>query len=162
MWTHNAAIHCLWTKEKWPIATFIPDNDIGDHWPQLIHFLHINLLIISKLDQEKSDKILDYFSITKTFYSLQHSLELMSAAESRSGGEFLHQREKVRVADALKSAKKDNDFIYHAIVPDVKSLPAIGKAVVAKPIPIAGPMSSKFTGKLLTIKSTKTWNVAHL
>ena len=82
------------------------------------------------------------------YYFLQHSMELMSAAESRAGGEFLHQREKMRVADALKSAKKDNDFIYHAIVPDIKSLPTTGKAVVAKPIPIAVPMSSKFTGML--------------
>ena len=73
----------------------------------------------------------------------------MSAAESRAGGEFLHTREKSRIGEALKSAKKDNDFIYHAIVPDVKSLPAIGKAVVAKPIPLAAPMSSRFTGKLL-------------
>ncbi len=71
----------------------------------------------------------------------------MSAAESRSGGEFLHGRDKGRIQEALRSAKKDNDFIYHAIVPDVKSLPAIGKAVVAKPIAVAsGPMSSKFTG----------------
>ncbi len=76
-------------------------------------------------------------------------MELMTAAESRSGGEFLHSREKARVAEALKSAKKDNDFIYHAIVPDVKSLPAIGKAVVAKPIPVAAPMSSKFLGTFL-------------
>ncbi len=70
----------------------------------------------------------------------------MQAADNRAGGEFLHAREKSRIADALKSAKKDNDFIYHAIVPDVKSLPAIGKAVVAKPLPLSAPMSSKFTG----------------
>ena len=80
----------------------------------------------------------------------------MSAAESRAGGEFLHTREKSRIGDALKSAKKDNDFIYHAIVPDVKSLPAIGKAVVAKPIPVAAPMSGRFTGKFLEVNLTWT------
>ena len=35
---------------------------------------------------------------------------------------------------ALKTAKKDNDFIYHERIPDQKSLKPIGKAVVAKPI----------------------------
>ena len=39
-----------------------------------------------------------------------------------------------KAENALKTAKKDNDFIYHERIPDQKSLKPIGKAVVAKPI----------------------------
>ena len=38
-------------------------------------------------------------------------------------------------------AKKDNDFIYHEKVTERKSLGAIGKAVMAKALPIGKPMS---------------------
>lgn len=44
----------------------------------------------------------------------------------------------------LAEAKKDNDFIYHERVPDVKSLEPIGKAQPAKALPLAQPMSQNF------------------
>lgn len=43
-------------------------------------------------------------------------------------------------------AKKDNDFIYHERIPDVKNLEPISKAAVAKPTPLPTKFSSKFKG----------------
>ncbi len=44
-------------------------------------------------------------------------------------------------------AKKDNDFIYHERIPDIKTLPVIQKAAVAKALPVNNPMGPKFKGK---------------
>ena len=59
--------------------------------------------------------------------------------------------EFVQVADyigsatnALAEAKKDNDFIYHERVPDPKNLPAIGKAALAKALPVPDRLSQGF------------------
>ena len=38
-----------------------------------------------------------------------------------------------RVERALTDAKKDNDFIYHERIPEVKALTSIGRAAVVKP-----------------------------
>ena len=38
-----------------------------------------------------------------------------------------------RVERALTDARKDNDFIYHERIPDVKTLASIGRAAVVKP-----------------------------
>ena len=46
------------------------------------------------------------------------------------------------------AAKKDNDFIYHEKVTERKSLSAIGKAVMAKALPIAKPMSANSKVKI--------------
>ena len=42
-----------------------------------------------------------------------------------------------KVNRAQAAAQKDNDFIYHERVPNVSDLPAIGRAPVAKPTPVA-------------------------
>ncbi|XP_069122186.1 LOW QUALITY PROTEIN: programmed cell death 6-interacting protein-like [Argopecten irradians] len=77
---------------------------------------------------------------------LQHANELLCASQTRGGTVFCFKNELARVNRDLQAAKKDNDFIYHDKVPDVKSLPAIGKAVIAKPIPFTNkPMSERFT-----------------
>lgn len=47
---------------------------------------------------------------------------------------------------ALADAEKDNNFIYHEAVPDVKNLSAIAKAPVAKPTPLPSRLSSNFQG----------------
>ncbi|GFS81650.1 programmed cell death 6-interacting protein [Nephila pilipes] len=39
-----------------------------------------------------------------------------------------------KITHNFEEVKKDNDFIYHARIPDVKSLEPIGKAALAKPI----------------------------
>ncbi|RUS90047.1 hypothetical protein EGW08_002160 [Elysia chlorotica] len=76
---------------------------------------------------------------------LQHAQELLNASQSRGGAIFTFRQEQGRVQRALEQAKKDNDFIYHDKIPDLKSLPSIGKAVVAKPAPLPQPMSSRFS-----------------
>lgn len=52
-----------------------------------------------------------------------------------------------KISRALTAAKKDNDFIYHDRVPEVKDLDHIGKAALVKATAIQVPMSQKFTGK---------------
>lgn len=54
-----------------------------------------------------------------------------------------------KINRALTAAKKDNDFIYHDRVPDLKDLDPIGKATLVKPTPVSVPISQKFTGMSL-------------
>ena len=42
-----------------------------------------------------------------------------------------------KVTRAQAAAQKDNDFIYHERVPNISDLPAVGRAPVAKPTPVA-------------------------
>lgn len=76
-------------------------------------------------------------------------MELMSASQMRGGAIFAFKTEVGKIQRALESAKKDNDFIYHDKIPDLKSLPQIGKAAVAKATSPSFPLSSKFTGKYI-------------
>lgn len=46
----------------------------------------------------------------------------------------------------LNEAKKDNDFIYHERIPDVKHLEPVTKAAIAKPTPVPAKLSAKFKG----------------
>lgn len=46
----------------------------------------------------------------------------------------------------LEEAKKDNDFIYHERIPDIKVLEPISKVVIAKSTPLPSKLSSKFKG----------------
>ncbi|MEQ2214675.1 hypothetical protein XENOCAPTIV_016158, partial [Xenoophorus captivus] len=50
-----------------------------------------------------------------------------------------------KINRALTAAKKDNDFIYHDRVPEVKDLEHIGKAALVKATAIAPPLSQKYT-----------------
>ena len=71
----------------------------------------------------------------------------MAAAETRGGYTFIFEDYFKRIYRALEEAEKDNNFIYHAKIPEQSALPAVGKAVVAKSTPFnAGNMSSGFTG----------------
>ena len=47
---------------------------------------------------------------------------------------------------ALAEAQKDNDFIYHERVPDVKNLDPVGKAPLAKIPGIPERLGSSFKG----------------
>jgi hypothetical protein len=80
------------------------------------------------------------------FLPPQHALELLNASQQRGGATFCFRNEVGRVQRALESAKKDNDFIYHDKIPDVKTLATIGKAAIAKPTPVSTPLSPKFQG----------------
>lgn len=78
-------------------------------------------------------------------------MELFKAAQQRSNKPSLFQDYANRAQRNLTEVKKDNDFIYHERVPDVKALEPIGKASVAKLLPLPEVFSSNFKG-LLHIK----------
>lgn len=62
--------------------------------------------------------------------------------------EYINVKDLVdKINRALAAAKKDNDFIYHDRVPDLKDLEPIGKASLVKSTPVVVPLSQKFTGK---------------
>ncbi|XP_077563185.1 programmed cell death 6-interacting protein-like protein AliX [Haemaphysalis longicornis] len=67
---------------------------------------------------------------------LQHAIELMKTAESQAGVSFSFRDEAKKISLLYEDVKKDNDFIYHARVPEIRGLPPIGKAVLAKPLPV--------------------------
>jgi len=74
-------------------------------------------------------------SIGEEISRLQYSIELFQACQTRSGVSGLAGCSdwSKRANNALTAAKKDNDFIYHERIPDVKQLGAIDRAAVVKP-----------------------------
>ncbi|CAI9159322.1 unnamed protein product [Rangifer tarandus platyrhynchus] len=76
---------------------------------------------------------------------LQHAAELIKTVASRYD-EYVNVKEfSDKINRALTAAKKDNDFIYHDRVPDLKDLDPIGKATLVKSTPVSVPISQKFT-----------------
>lgn len=76
---------------------------------------------------------------------LQHAAELIKNVASRYD-EYVNVKDfSDKINRALTAAKKDNDFIYHDRVPDLKDLDPIGKATLVKPTPVNVPVSQKFT-----------------
>ncbi|XP_012269159.2 programmed cell death 6-interacting protein [Athalia rosae] len=75
---------------------------------------------------------------------LDHAVELFKAAQQRSNRSNLFQDYANKAQRNLTEARKDNDFIYHERIPDVKSLDPIGKASIAKLLPLSEPLSSNF------------------
>ncbi|KAJ8273020.1 hypothetical protein GJAV_G00096480 [Gymnothorax javanicus] len=76
---------------------------------------------------------------------LQHATELVKTVASRYD-EYVNVKDlSDKISRALTAAKKDNDFIYHDRVPEVKDLEHIGKAALVKATPVQVPMSQKFT-----------------
>lgn len=79
---------------------------------------------------------------------LQHSAELVKTVASRDD-EYVSVKDlSDKINRALVAAKKDNDFIYHDRVPEVKDLEHIGKAALVKAATITPPLSQKFTGEI--------------
>ncbi|XP_078072698.1 programmed cell death 6-interacting protein isoform X2 [Mustelus asterias] len=75
---------------------------------------------------------------------LQHASDLVKTVASRYD-EYINVKDlSDKIARALTAAKKDNDFIYHDRVPDLKDLEPVGKATLVKPTPVSVPMSQKF------------------
>lgn len=72
---------------------------------------------------------------------LQHSVELFKAAQTRSGKVNFMQEYADKAARNLVESKKENDFIYNDVIPDVKTLESPGKAPLAKPLPLAAKLS---------------------
>ncbi|XP_040446747.1 programmed cell death 6-interacting protein isoform X2 [Falco naumanni] len=76
---------------------------------------------------------------------LQHAADLVKTVASRYD-EYINVKDLVdKINRALTAAKKDNDFIYHDRVPDLKDLESIGKASLVKSTPVVVPLSQKFT-----------------
>ncbi|CAH2283537.1 programmed cell death 6-interacting isoform X2 [Pelobates cultripes] len=76
---------------------------------------------------------------------LQHASDLVKTVASRYD-EYVNVKDLAdKVSRALTAAKKDNDFIYHDKVPDLKELEAIGKASIVKPSPVVIPLSQKYS-----------------
>ncbi|TNN85743.1 Programmed cell death 6-interacting protein [Liparis tanakae] len=76
---------------------------------------------------------------------LQRSAELVKTVAS-GYDEYVSVKDlSEKINRALVAAKKDNDFIYHDRVPEVKDLEHIGKAVLVKATTITTPLSLKFT-----------------
>ncbi|KAF3428254.1 hypothetical protein E2986_02109 [Frieseomelitta varia] len=75
---------------------------------------------------------------------LEHAVELFKAAQQRSNKSHLFQDYANRAQRNLTEVKKDNNFIYHERIPDIKSLEPVGKASVAKLIPMPEVFSSNF------------------
>lgn len=75
---------------------------------------------------------------------LRDAGELFKAAQSRSGNPSLFEEYANRAQRNLTESKKDNDFIYNEMIPDVKSLTPPGKAQLAKAANVASPMSQNF------------------
>ncbi|KAJ8979592.1 hypothetical protein NQ317_019480 [Molorchus minor] len=74
---------------------------------------------------------------------LQRSTELFKAAQTRSGRSMFEDLAS-KAERNLNEARKDNDFIYHERIPDIKSVDPIGKAQLAKMLQIQQPMSQNF------------------
>lgn len=72
---------------------------------------------------------------------LQHAVELFKTAQTRSGKATLMQEYLDKAQRNLVESKKDNDFIYNEIIPDVKTLESPGKVQLAKPLPLAAKLS---------------------
>ncbi|XP_070840304.1 programmed cell death 6-interacting protein isoform X2 [Chaetodon trifascialis] len=76
---------------------------------------------------------------------LQHAAELVKTVASRYD-EYVSVKDlSDKINRALAAAKKDNDFIYHDRVPEVKDLEHIGKAALVRATAITPPLSQKFT-----------------
>ncbi|GJQ69171.1 putative programmed cell death 6-interacting protein [Trypoxylus dichotomus] len=86
----------------------------------------------------KNDK-----AVGKEIAYLEHCIELFKASAQRSGRN-LYSDISIKAQRNLAEAKKDNDFIYHERVPDIKTLDPIGKAQPAKLLPVTHPMSRNY------------------
>ncbi|XP_077667207.1 programmed cell death 6-interacting protein isoform X3 [Eretmochelys imbricata] len=76
---------------------------------------------------------------------LQHASDLVKTVASRYD-EYINVKDlSDKINRALTAAKKDNDFIYHDRVPDLKDLDPIGKASLVKSTSVVVPISQKFT-----------------
>ncbi|CAI9601153.1 unnamed protein product [Staurois parvus] len=76
---------------------------------------------------------------------LQHASDLVKTVFSRYD-EYINVKDlSDKIQRALTAAKKDNDFIYHDRVPDLKDLEPVGKAALVKPTPVTVPLSQKYS-----------------
>uniref|UniRef100_A0A915CV29 BRO1 domain-containing protein n=1 Tax=Ditylenchus dipsaci TaxID=166011 RepID=A0A915CV29_9BILA len=75
---------------------------------------------------------------------LGEAQRLLSKAKGAVGSSLLYKENMEKVVKMLDTAKKENDFIYHAQVPGVKTLEELPKSSLVKPAPVQFPMSTGF------------------
>ena len=111
------SVRTLWDKEWLPIV-----SGKQAFYSGLSHYFQSKVCNANK-------------SVGEEIARLQHCIELFTACQQRSGTNYLCGSGDwiKRSQRALTDAKKDNDFIYHERIPDVKNLTAIGRASVVKP-----------------------------
>ena len=73
---------------------------------------------------------------------LKEAQRLMDQSNSYIPSGFPEQTAIIR--KTLERSIKDNDFIYHARVPDFKTLSLLSKAALAKPSAVPTPLSPRF------------------
>lgn len=119
------SLRTLWDKEWLPI---IAGKQAGFHALTMLFFAgHLNTT--KKFGEQIA--------------ALQKSIDLFKAAQARAMKPILEEYNK-RAQRSLVEAKKENDFIYNAVIPSADTLESPGKAQIAKPLPLASPMSSSF------------------
>ncbi|CAI6349534.1 unnamed protein product [Macrosiphum euphorbiae] len=74
---------------------------------------------------------------------LNVAISFLKAGQERCARSYYNELLNKAIQE-LNEAKKDNDFIYHERIPDVKHLEVISKVVIAKPTPVPSRFSSKF------------------
>lgn len=75
--------------------------------------------------------------------ALQKSVDLFKTAQTRAGKAIFEEYNK-KAQLKLTEAKKENDFIYNAMIPDASTLESSGKFQLAKALPLTPPLSSNF------------------
>lgn len=120
------SLRSLWDKDWLPT---IAGKQAGFH--ALTHLFHAGHLNTTKKYGEQ-------------IAALQKSIDLFKAAQQRAGKpNFLDEYAK-RAQKSITEAKKENDFIYNAVIPSPESLESPGKAALAKALPLSSPMSTSF------------------
>lgn len=76
----------------------------------------------------------------------------MKSAAARSNRPNFFSAMVKKINHALVESKKDNDFIYHERIPELKDLEPIAKIHLAKKTPLPEKMAANFRGKLLVWK----------
>uniref|UniRef100_A0A915INI9 BRO1 domain-containing protein n=1 Tax=Romanomermis culicivorax TaxID=13658 RepID=A0A915INI9_ROMCU len=104
-------------------------------WLPIVNGKNLAFMALSHYHQSLVDK--DSHATANELARLGHANACMQQAQQHFASVHLDilKHESPIITKAYESAKKDNDFIYHERVPDVKQLPAIQKAVLAKPQP---------------------------
>ncbi|XP_039450183.1 programmed cell death 6-interacting protein isoform X1 [Culex pipiens pallens] len=120
------SIRSLWEKE-W--ITIVAGKQAG---------LHALTMFFSSMVAKANKKVGEEIS------QLQKSVELFKIAQSRMGKSNFLDEYLSKANKNLAEAKKDNDFIYNEMIPDINSLPGPGKAQLAKNLPLSSVMSANF------------------